>query len=250
MGYEGKVNGRRKAPFPRSILDRKSFLEALDEAGISLKPLHVDAFYQAIHREHYPPLPEFVKKYYDNELNVVLENEKPLKNKITKRKNRNKLSLPKKLLQFVEHTTDFVTVTSRIKEKFTSMDKSTTKLIIELYDGMVVESVLMRYERKGDGRASLCVSSQVGCAMGCTFCATGTMGLSGNLTAGEILEQLVHADSILAEEFVARVDKSKKVDLVRNIVFMGEFYHVERKHGCRFTLKTVFLFFVRYGRTS
>ena len=54
------------------------------------------------------------------------------------------------------------------------MDKSTTKLIIELYDGMVVESVLMRYEKKGDGRASLCVSSQVGCAMGCTFCATGT----------------------------------------------------------------------------
>jgi hypothetical protein len=40
-------------------------------------------------------------------------------------------------------------------------------------------------------RATLCVSSQVGCKMGCTFCATGTMGLSGNLTAGEILEQLV-----------------------------------------------------------
>lgn len=221
MGYEGKVRGRRKAPFPRSILDRKDFLEALDEAEISLKEVHVDAFYQSLHREHYPSLPEYVKRYYENEKNVVLENEKPLRQKITKRKNRNKLNLPKKLLQFLETTNDFVTKTSKIKERYTSMDKSTTKLIIELYDGMVVESVLMRYERKGDGRASLCVSSQVGCAMGCTFCATGTMGLSGNLTTGEILEQLIHADGILAEEFVLREDKSKRVDFVRSIVFMG-----------------------------
>ncbi|CAJ1949582.1 unnamed protein product [Cylindrotheca closterium] len=221
MGYEGKVRGRRKAPFPRSILDRPCFLEALDEAGISLKQVHVDAFYQALHREHYPSLPDFVKRYYENEKNVVVENEKPQRQKITKRKNRNKLNLPKKLLQFLETTNDFVTKTSTIKERHTSMDKSTTKLIIELYDGMVVETVLMRYERKGDGRASLCVSSQVGCAMGCTFCATGTMGLSGNLTTGEILEQLIHADGILAEEFGLREDKSKRVDFVRSIVFMG-----------------------------
>eukprot|EP00980_Cylindrotheca_fusiformis_P010222 scaffold2271_cov130-Cylindrotheca_fusiformis.AAC.17 len=234
MGREGKVNGRRKAPYPRSILDRKSFLDALDEAGISLKAIHVDAFYQAIHREHYPPLSEFVRKYHENEQNVAMENELPLKNKITKRKNRNKLNLPKTFLQFLETTTDFVTVTSRIKEKYTSMDRSTTKLIIELYDGMVVESVLMRYERKGDGRASLCVSSQVGCAMGCTFCATGTMGLSGNLTTGEILEQLVHADRILAEEFVCREDQSKRVDVVRNIVFMGTFHHAGAEQCNRF----------------
>lgn len=221
MGYEGKVRGRRKAPFPKSILDRQHFLEALDEAGISLKQVHIDAFYQSLHREHYPSLPDFVKRYYENEKNVIVENEKPLRQKITKRKNRNKLNLPKKLLQFLETTNDFVTKTSKIKERHTSMDKSTTKLIIELYDGMVVESVLMRYERKGDGRASLCVSSQVGCAMGCTFCATGTMGLSGNLTTGEILEQLIHADGILAEEFALREDKSKRVDYVRSIVFMG-----------------------------
>ena len=46
---------------------------------------------------------------------------------------------------------------------------------------------------RGHKRGTLCVSSQVGCQMGCTFCATGTMGLRGNLTAGEIIEQLVHA---------------------------------------------------------
>lgn len=59
------------------------------------------------------------------------------------------------------------------------------------------------------------------------FCATGTMGLSGNMTAGEILEQVVHADRILAEEYEELKanhtgDKPlPKIELVRNIVFMG-----------------------------
>jgi adenine C2-methylase RlmN of 23S rRNA A2503 and tRNA A37 len=88
-----------------------------------------------------------------------------------------------------------------------------------LYSGMQsgqsVEAVIMRHDagagkyaggpRHGGPRATLCVSSQVGCQMGCTFCATGTMGLKGNLSAGEILEQLVHASQITP---------------IRNIVFM------------------------------
>lgn len=49
---------------------------------------------------------------------------------------------------------------------------------------------------KSKKRATVCISSQVGCAMACTFCATGTMGLLGNLTSGEILEQLYHAGLI------------------------------------------------------
>jgi sorting nexin-8 len=59
---------------------------------------------------------------------------------------------------------------------------------------------------KSNRRATLCVSSQVGCAMGCKFCATGTMGLLDNLCAGEILEQIYHANAI---------------EPIRNIVFMG-----------------------------
>lgn len=51
-----------------------------------------------------------------------------------------------------------------------------------------------------------CGRVQVGCAMGCTFCATGTMGIKGELTAGEIVEQLVHA---------------RKLSSIRNVVFMG-----------------------------
>jgi adenine C2-methylase RlmN of 23S rRNA A2503 and tRNA A37 len=250
MGYQGKVKGRRQAPYPNSILDRKAFTEALEEADIHVKRIHIDCLYQSLHRQHYPPLPQFVENYHHNEQKGDnrkyhsqrqnrqdftqnyddKENKKgsqamlkPLKNAVSSRKNRNRAQLPKVLLEYLATTPDFVTSTTRVKERLTSNDKSTTKLIIELYDGFVVESVLMRYDQKGAGRASLCVSSQCGCAMGCTFCATGTMGLFGNLTTGEILEQLVHADHILAEDYMARgpYQTDKKINLVRNVVFMG-----------------------------
>ncbi|MCL4419739.1 radical SAM protein, partial [Patescibacteria group bacterium] len=63
--------------------------------------------------------------------------------------------------------------------------------------------------RQQHQHVTLCVSSQVGCAMKCVFCATGRMGIHGNLTSGEILEQLVHASSVLGGE------------KIRNVVFMG-----------------------------
>ena len=254
MVFVGKKKTRRKPAYPKSILDRDAVLESLEEAGINIKPMHLDGFYQSLHRQHYPSLHKFVENYYKyekegSELSETAAGaggggqeteatpetptsstssttnhknyERPLKNKVSNRKNKNRSQLPKVFLEFLLKTPDFVTVTSRVQQKLTSGDKSTTKLIVELHDGQVVESVLMRYDKKGSGRASLCVSSQCGCAMGCTFCATGTMGLSGNLTTSEILEQLVHADAILAEEYQHREDKSKKIDLVRNIVFMG-----------------------------
>lgn len=221
-----KTKQRRKPPYPNSVLDRIALTESLEEAGISLKRIHLDGFYQALHRQHYPTLDKFVETYYKYERNEVTEDDdpafnKPSKNAISSRKNKNLLQLPKPFLNFLTKTPDFVTMTSRIQREMTSADRSTTKLIVELHDGQVVESVLMRYDRKGSGRASLCVSSQVGCAMGCTFCATGTMGLFGNLTAAEILEQMIHANNILAAEYGEREDKSKKLDLVRNVVFMG-----------------------------
>lgn len=203
MGYEGKVKGRRKKPHPNSILDRKGLIEALEEADISVKHIHMDEFYKILHKQHYPPLAQFVENYYANDGKNYTRPEKsrlrfqqeeggakkdksdqlqtertPLDNKKKKNraKSRIKMTLPRALLDFIATTPDFVNTTSRVKERFTSADESTTKLIVELYDGFVVESVLMRYRQKGAGRASLCVSSQCGCAMGCTFCATGTMG--------------------------------------------------------------------------
>jgi 23S rRNA (adenine2503-C2)-methyltransferase len=65
----------------------------------------------------------------------------------------------------------------------------TEKALFETHDGRPVEAVLMRYR---DGRRSLCVSSQSGCPLTCTFCATGAMRFGRNLTASEILDQALH----------------------------------------------------------
>jgi 23S rRNA (adenine2503-C2)-methyltransferase len=83
-----------------------------------------------------------------------------------------------------------------------------TKLVFRTQAGLLIESVLMR---TGTGRVSLCISSQVGCAAACEFCATGQMGIARSLSAAEILDQVVHAG-----EHIGREDRQ-----VRNIVFMG-----------------------------
>ena len=83
-----------------------------------------------------------------------------------------------------------------------------TKLLLKTAGGMLIESVILRV---ASGRTALCVSSQVGCAAACDFCATGKMGIARNLTPDEILDQLLIAGQLLAAE--------KRT--VRNIVFMG-----------------------------
>jgi 23S rRNA (adenine2503-C2)-methyltransferase len=68
-----------------------------------------------------------------------------------------------------------------------SSDGGTRKTLLALPDGESIEVVLMRYDR----RRTICISTQVGCAMGCAFCATGQMGLRRNLSAGEIVAQVM-----------------------------------------------------------
>ncbi|KAL6645627.1 hypothetical protein ACP70R_017235 [Stipagrostis hirtigluma subsp. patula] len=110
----------------------------------------------------------------------------------------------------------FRPTTSTLTAAADSKDRTTTKLLIRLQNGESVEAVVMRYDtrlgkydgkpRSGGLRSTLCVSSQVGCKMGCRFCATGTMGFKSNLSSGEIVEQLVHAS---------------RYSQIRNVVFMG-----------------------------
>jgi 23S rRNA (adenine2503-C2)-methyltransferase len=76
-----------------------------------------------------------------------------------------------------------------------STDGWTRKVLLKMRDGNTVEAVLMLYY----DRATVCISSQVGCAMGCTFCATGQMGFTRNLTSGEILEQVIWFNRWLRE---------------------------------------------------
>jgi 23S rRNA (adenine2503-C2)-methyltransferase len=82
---------------------------------------------------------------------------------------------------------------------------ATRKWVFRLADGSTIETVLMHYE----DRVTVCVSSQAGCAMGCTFCATGQAGFSGQLSVGQVIEQVVFASRAAAP---ARLS---------NVVFMG-----------------------------
>lgn len=112
---------------------------------------------------------------------------------------------------------EFAFTTSTVIHVAESKIDQTVKILIRLQDGGEIEAVLIHHtgeaehpdqrqkDRCGE-RDTLCISSQVGCRLKCTFCATGTMGLQGNLWSGEIQEQLVHANRIRP---------------ISNVVFMG-----------------------------
>ncbi|MGC8654419.1 MAG: radical SAM protein, partial [Candidatus Kryptoniota bacterium] len=108
-----------------------------------------------------------------------------------------------------EHTAILYPV---VIEKQHSQIDGTTKFLLELEDGNKIESVLIPRQKNADDLDSLtetvCVSTQVGCALGCKFCATGAMKFTRNLTAGEILSQI-----LIAEEHATR--------RITNVVFMG-----------------------------
>jgi 23S rRNA (adenine2503-C2)-methyltransferase len=89
-----------------------------------------------------------------------------------------------------------------------STEDGATKLLFRTAAGMLIEAVVLRI---ATGRTTLCVSSQVGCAAACEFCATGKMGIARNLAPAEILDQLVQARQIVAAEGRS----------IRNLVFMG-----------------------------
>jgi 23S rRNA (adenine2503-C2)-methyltransferase len=92
-----------------------------------------------------------------------------------------------------------------------SSDGFTRKFLLTLPDAERIETVLMRFT----GRVTACISSQVGCAMGCVFCATGQMGYTRHLTPGEIVAQAVHVARLL------RTDGSGAPERLRNVVLMG-----------------------------
>ncbi len=80
-----------------------------------------------------------------------------------------------------------------------SSQKDTEKFLFGLSDGNCLESVIMSYEDHiGPSRLTACISTQVGCLMGCSFCATGKSGFIRNLTAGEIADQIIQMQKIIA----------------------------------------------------
>ena len=121
--------------------------------------------------------------------------------------------LPKQLIS--ELTESGYTIGSaKETHRIVSDDGDTTKLLLNLTNDKSVETVLMQYEPNkigGHPRSTICVSTQIGCAMGCVFCATGQMGFETNLKAEHIISQVIHFEEILRE----------RGEHVTNLVFMG-----------------------------
>lgn len=95
-----------------------------------------------------------------------------------------------------------------LEERKVSPTDGTEKYLFRTQDGNFIESVLIRNDGTDEGRLTVCVSSQVGCAMGCRFCQTAKLGFIRNLSPGEILDQICH---------VRRISGLRN----NNIVFMG-----------------------------
>lgn len=129
-------------------------------------------------------------------------------------------NLPKTLREQLAAETDLALLTPLAERE--SPNGQTRKVLFRLRDGNTIESVLMRYQ----DRRTACISTQVGCSMGCTFCATGQEGLARNLSAGEIVAQVLHLAQEIRE---AEIEKGMvhgyqvpiPVHPVSNIVLMG-----------------------------
>src|SRR6476659_4990846 len=108
--------------------------------------------------------------------------------------------LPLRSRALLEERAPFSTLT--LAHSSTSVD-GTVKALFHTHEGHPIEAVLMRFR---DGRRSVCVSSQSGCPLTCSFCATGQMRFRRNLTAWEILDQALHF---------------KRIEQLDHVVFMG-----------------------------
>lgn len=111
-------------------------------------------------------------------------------------------NLPKKLISFLELNTHINEI--EILQKQISKIDTTVKYLYKFEDNEMVESVVMKYHHGN----TICISTQVGCKMGCTFCATGKSGFKRNLTPSEMLLQIIAAQNDLNER-------------ISNIVLMG-----------------------------
>jgi len=113
--------------------------------------------------------------------------------------------LPKKFREKLKNETEITHLNPKIDLR--SADKWTRKILFSLPDNSQIETVLMGYDK----RRTVCISTQAGCALACTFCATGQGGLQRNISAGEIAEQVMFFEKVLKQ----------KNDHLTNVVFMG-----------------------------
>lgn len=128
-------------------------------------------------------------------------------------------NLPKTLRSWLDETFELTTLTP-VLDKHSG--DTTEKLLLKLEDGSLIETVIIRAPQVGVGaeqsRKTICVSTQVGCAYGCRFCASGLAGFKRNLEAGEIVAQLIQ---VCAKEDAKTVRAREELVSFDNIVVMG-----------------------------
>ena len=90
----------------------------------------------------------------------------------------------------------FIFGSFEVRQKLVSKLDGTTKLVFELHDGNIIETVVMRYKTG----LSICISSQAGCRMGCRFCASSKLGFGRSLTSGEMFAQVAVSQKIVGEK--------------------------------------------------
>ena len=117
-------------------------------------------------------------------------------------------------------------VVSSLEVEETLECEETTKFLFKMQDGKVCETVIMYHhhvdEESGDrylNRMTLCISSQVGCPVGCIFCVTGKLGFGKNMDFPEIMSQILYANAYLKDKFGKKEDGT--LYSIRNVVFMG-----------------------------
>lgn len=173
------INHKAQTPGPKSLLD----LPAIERWGTEngLKEHHLKSLYRVImHSPNYN---------FEEQLQA--------------------LSFPKTQISTLLSEFDFTCSIQKVQKSIGG-----AKFVIQLPNGKLVESVLIRHERQnGHVRYTVCVSSQIGCSKKCSFCATGTMGLIGQLSSAEILEQIY-----LVQQYVKEGGMPGQVN---NVVFMG-----------------------------
>lgn len=115
-------------------------------------------------------------------------------------------TIPKELRELLKENSFYCSL--EIDHIVTSDNGQTTKILFKTKDWLFIESVIMRHLT---GRNTLCISSQAGCPMACSFCATWKLGLQRNLEFYEIVEQVYYAANMLYKEWT----------ILRNVVYMG-----------------------------
>jgi len=130
------------------------------------------------------------------------------------------ISLPAALREMLAAEASVGELTLRREQ--VAKDGRTRKMLLELGDGRLIESVLMLFPATSEGRAraTACISTQVGCALGCTFCATGQMGFERHLSAGEIVGQVLYIARELRHRPWTAPD-GQVIDRLTNLVLMG-----------------------------